>query len=79
VEELGQNVTIRVDFKDSNDNPISDGISKSIVIPASDTGFIHLAMAGSVRLNVAEEGRHKMTCFINDRQVEELFFTIAGH
>lgn len=78
VNELGQSATIRVEFQDMNDNPISDGISKSIAIPASDTGSIHLAMAGSVKLNVAEAGKHKMICYINDCQVEELVFSISS-
>ena len=74
--ELAQKAEIRIEFRDVNNNPISESITKSIPIPDTQKGYIHLAMAGSIQLNVAEAGKHRMLCFIDNRQVEELEFAI---
>ena len=77
VSELDQNAEIRVEFVDANGNPVSGPVSKSVGIPESDTGNIHLAMVGSVQLNISETGTHKMICYIDNRQVEELEFYVT--
>lgn len=74
--ELSPTSEIRIEFKDTNNNPIAEPLRKTVPFPETRTGHIHLAMAGSVQLNVAEVGKYKMICFIDDRQVEDLGFSI---
>jgi len=75
-EELGQTANLRVEFRDANDNPVSESMSRSVPIPETGSNSIHLALAGSAQLNVAEAGMHKMVCYINDIEVENLDFAI---
>lgn len=74
--ELSPAAEIKIEFKDTNNNPIAETLRKPVPLPETRTGHIHLAMAGSVLLNVAEAGKYKMVCYIDDRQVEELDFSI---
>lgn len=74
--ELSPAAVIKIEFKDANNNPIADTLKKSVPFPENRTGHIHLAMAGSAQLNVAEAGNYKMICYIDDCQVEELDFSI---
>lgn len=76
-DEVSDGTKIMLSFKDSQSNQVAKDIVNTITVIPKGVDIIHLAMAVSIDLSIAEVGVHRVELSMNDTLIKKKEFLIA--